>query len=534
MKKRITLGVVVALILTTTLSTASNFKQNIEVLVNQINITVDGQKVKSDNFVYKGTTYVPLREISEMLGKKVEWKQETSTASIGEHKSIPVVKYDKSVDPINPIIDLSKASIKADFFKLTDIKGNIITVPFNLENKNLKLFSNESISVFSALVPNSKYILTILDSNNNNQNIEFKTSNYNLKLEENEKHVFIRPNPSKGFNFPYMLYIPSKENSNLTTKTHLVVETYNPFAEINPNYVNDAYRVKNQIDTHAMCFFTGMDISRGLSQPLMIPIISRPQSGYWNKENNINSLLYTTALDRDSMYLEELVNNKNIHFYEEYSVNFKPYYRIDKQVTAMIKDAQSKLKSSGIKVEDKIIAAGFSASGDFMQRYTFLNPDKVKVFVSGSTLASTYLPISKYNSVELSYPFGTSDYKYLTGKEFNLSEFNSVARLHACGAKDMNITKEVEQYYDQMDAITRKELLKIFPGYSKARLDSTIDVLVKTNTKGIFIIDKDIDHNASFELREYIVEFVKANINSDTITYPSFKLGNRYEYKINK
>lgn len=50
--------------------------------MNSINIVVDGERVVADNFLYNDTTYVPLRRIAEMLGKKVEWNEAENAALI--------------------------------------------------------------------------------------------------------------------------------------------------------------------------------------------------------------------------------------------------------------------------------------------------------------------------------------------------------------------------------------------------------------------------------------------------------------------
>jgi hypothetical protein len=45
------------------------------------------QKIPPKNqegFVYKGTTYVPLRFVAESLGKKVEWDQERLSIYVGK------------------------------------------------------------------------------------------------------------------------------------------------------------------------------------------------------------------------------------------------------------------------------------------------------------------------------------------------------------------------------------------------------------------------------------------------------------------
>ena len=51
---------------------------------NTINIIVDGERVIADNFLYNDTTYVQLRKIAEMLGKKVEWVESESAAHIND------------------------------------------------------------------------------------------------------------------------------------------------------------------------------------------------------------------------------------------------------------------------------------------------------------------------------------------------------------------------------------------------------------------------------------------------------------------
>jgi len=61
--------------------------ENITVDSNTMNIVVDGERVFADNFVYSNTTYVPLRRVAEMLGKKVEWDANLYGALISDTDS---------------------------------------------------------------------------------------------------------------------------------------------------------------------------------------------------------------------------------------------------------------------------------------------------------------------------------------------------------------------------------------------------------------------------------------------------------------
>jgi len=60
---------------------------------SNIKIVVNGKEIKSETpaFIENGRTMVPLRFISEALGEKVEWKNETKTVVIGDNKASLVI-----------------------------------------------------------------------------------------------------------------------------------------------------------------------------------------------------------------------------------------------------------------------------------------------------------------------------------------------------------------------------------------------------------------------------------------------------------
>lgn len=70
----------------------------IDVYFDQINISVNGQKVDQKNILYQGTTYAPLRAIAEMLGYEVTWIPETSTADIRLPGEVSISQSWKLVD----------------------------------------------------------------------------------------------------------------------------------------------------------------------------------------------------------------------------------------------------------------------------------------------------------------------------------------------------------------------------------------------------------------------------------------------------
>lgn len=85
--KRISIPVIALTFLTGTVFGGS-VKSKIDVVFNSINIKVNGKKIKTPNILYNETTYVPLREVAEMLGKEVDWDQSNRTAIIDDKEYI--------------------------------------------------------------------------------------------------------------------------------------------------------------------------------------------------------------------------------------------------------------------------------------------------------------------------------------------------------------------------------------------------------------------------------------------------------------
>jgi len=95
MSKRIQ-GIVIGALVTALLFggvvAASHATENIEVIYRNIRLIVDGNEFipKDINgnivepFIHQGTTYLPIRAVSQALGKEVVWDGETSTVFVGD------------------------------------------------------------------------------------------------------------------------------------------------------------------------------------------------------------------------------------------------------------------------------------------------------------------------------------------------------------------------------------------------------------------------------------------------------------------
>lgn len=93
--KYFVLGVVTTVLLTTGISAfaSGGVAQQLKVYFNNIKVVVDGSPASlgkdsagkaNEPFIYNGTTYLPIRAVSEALGKDVSWDGKTSTVYVGE------------------------------------------------------------------------------------------------------------------------------------------------------------------------------------------------------------------------------------------------------------------------------------------------------------------------------------------------------------------------------------------------------------------------------------------------------------------
>ncbi|WP_113675721.1 stalk domain-containing protein [Vallitalea guaymasensis] len=95
--------IVIALSMLTIIANAESLKKSIDVYYNIAKkIVIDGVDRTPEEkkpFVYEGTTYVPLRYISESLGKEVKWDGKTGTIYIGTKPD--EIVYLTDIEPYN-------------------------------------------------------------------------------------------------------------------------------------------------------------------------------------------------------------------------------------------------------------------------------------------------------------------------------------------------------------------------------------------------------------------------------------------------
>ena len=211
----------------------------------------------------------------------------------------------------------------------------------------------------------------------------------------------IEADPSRGFAYPYYLYVPPK--SEQPVGRHLLVLPNNTGKGNDDLNFHEA-NVKRRIAQVPLAFGK-------LNAPAIMPVFPRP-----DKEWKI----YTHALDRDSLITEK-----------------KEFARFDVQLVAMIDDARRRLAEE-IPLDKRVLVYGFSAAGMFANRFAFLHPDRVLAAAVGSPGGWPIAPAGEFNRKKLRYPIGIGDIENVAGKKLDLKRLKDVRFFVFLGDKDDN------------------------------------------------------------------------------------------------
>lgn len=431
--------------------------------------------------------------------------------------------YMLPIEPTKVVVDLNQIGIKGDSIDAIALfkkEKQQLATSFNIERNQLKVDCKE-LELFT------EYHFKIFMEDGERYRVNFTTSGLPEILDNGEKQIIKVPAmPEEGFYWPYYLVIPSDsyENQNRGFKKYLMVDT------INCGMTNSLEDVEKEgYKTVDKEHLQSIELAKQLSVPFILPTFPRPDVGYYDRKEGFN-WLYTHALDRDSALLHSKLKNSSIaeelkSEFVKLGLNPSHFEHLDRQVIAMADHAVKYLNSYNQGVEtDKFFLYGYSASGTFTDRLATLHPTRIKAVASGATLDDMILPVEDYQGEELIFPIGVSDYQEITGRAFSLSDHNNVARLLFMGKEDDNNTLPYSDCYGDEE---RRIITKLFGTEVLPRAEKLIELYGEFGGSGIFILDKDIKHSLSREMNEYVLEFFKANRNSDRPVYPEVKATNQ-------
>lgn len=138
-------GLCVALVISSGAVFADSLSKTVTAVYNNIKIVIDGKKItpKDANgntvepFIIDGTTYLPVRAVSEALGKEVDWDGTSNTVYIGKKPEREFYEVDKST--LAPYSEKELFSVSG-----TPVNGGLLNfyVAQDANDNNLRAFAD--------------------------------------------------------------------------------------------------------------------------------------------------------------------------------------------------------------------------------------------------------------------------------------------------------------------------------------------------------------------------------------------------------
>jgi len=237
--------------------------------------------------------------------------------------------------------------------------------------------------------------------------------------------TFVEARKDKGFNYGYFYYIPSSIQNQ--SKKYLLVEPNNsPYANDDLDYHKEMAQGTMQ--------YVQLNFSSKIGCATLVPVFPRPDV---IESNPYSFDPETLKMDPAELYVHALTRYV---LQQEKDGDHGDLVRVDLQLIKIIEDLMEKCESAGIKLEAKFLMDGFSASGNFVNRFTAIHPELVQAVVSGGVNCMPILPADTKDDNRLIYPVGIADLEELTGAPFNLEQYKKVPQFIYMGAEDNNDT----------------------------------------------------------------------------------------------
>ena len=285
--------------------------------------------------------------------------------------------------------------------------------------------------------------------------------------------VKVEAQAEKGFSYPYYLYVPAALRSPEAQKqAHSLLVIPNNTGKLNDDLAFHEEDVKKRVRQNGA-------ILDKMNVIVLMPVFPRPAK---------DATIYTHSLDRDVMLTDR-----------------KEYRRLDLQLAAMIDHAQARLAAERIATERQVLMMGYSASGMFVNRFVFLHPERVKAAIVGAPGGWAIAPTASYNNKNLTFPVGTSDFKEVSGKKFDLKRVRQVPLFMILGGKDTNDAVPMGDAYDKRESTL---VLELFGKTPVERWSKTETLYRDNKLNATFKLYPDATHALTPEMRDDMIAFI--------------------------
>ncbi|MFB6184189.1 MAG: PKD domain-containing protein [Haloarculaceae archaeon] len=304
--------------------------------------------------------------------------------------------------------------------------------------------------------------------------------------------------PEDGFNYPYYYYAPPMVDDG--SDVPILVEPNNT-GTATDDFQKHEERARELLNEGHF----PRRISSSLGVPLLVPVFPRPES------EPVDWHYYTHQLDRQTLQLSS-----------------GPLERIDLQLLRMVDHAREQLRSQEFPIREDVILNGFSASGNFVDRFTLLHPERVLSVTAGGLNGMTMLPLEEAKGHTLDYHIGIADVEELTGEPVDLDALNDVNQFLYMGAEDTNDTIPYDDAWSErmreiaLDVYGEDMLSQRFPYCQSTYQQAGIEAQFK--------IIEDIGHRPAKD--DVIIEFHRKSIAGEDVSEFGDQLGPKATFDV--
>ncbi|MFC7073045.1 PKD domain-containing protein [Halovenus rubra] len=303
--------------------------------------------------------------------------------------------------------------------------------------------------------------------------------------------TLVEADPAAGFNYPYFLYAPSRPTD--SSPGSILVQPNNS-GQTTDNFDTHKQSARNRIENGI-----SRTVSERLSVPLLIPVFPRPQT------DPVDWRHYVHALDRQTMQISD-----------------GPLERVDLQLLRMVDHAQEMLSDQSYTVDDQILLNGFSAAGNFVDRFAVLHPDRVRSVTAGGLNGMAMLPLEEVKGHTLNFHIGIADVEELTGEPVDLDALSEVNQFLFMGGEDSNDTIPYDDAWSEemreiaLEVYGEKMVAERFPYCQSAYEQAGVDAQFK--------IYEGVAHSPRPAVED-IVEFHQRSLNGEDVSSFNQDLG---------
>lgn len=300
----------------------------------------------------------------------------------------------------------------------------------------------------------------------------FSAKGHIVTLVDLDPRVFqeIPAAPAEGYYWAYLLYVPQP----VRVPCLLVVPNNTGFATKDLDLLRASASSEILNESH---------LAKRLGCPLLMPMFPRPPMG--NGDLNLHEL------NRESL-----------------ATTVEAWKRVDLQLLQMIQSAQVHLAAQGLKVDHRVLLSGFSASGNFVNRFAMLHPDRV-LAVAGGGIAWPIAPATEAGGESLPYPVGIADVDVITGRPASLAALRSVTWFLYRGSEDHNDPVDFRDCYSESEA----ELIRRrFGSEPAARWPKAVMLYADANLPARLAVYPGVGHGTNPAIREDIAQFFEKRL----------------------